>query len=202
MTQFDIAVLAVLAISGLLGFARGAARETVTVMSFLLAAMAALFGLRYVGPIGRAAINPDWAGEVVASLAVFLAVYIVLRLIGAALARRIKDSQVMGPLDRSVGLAFGLVRAVVFLGALNLLFNAATPPERVPTWISGATFYPMTTAAGQMLAAFAPKGLDMAKGFKPTVEKAVNDGAGDSRKRDGYDAQERHTIDILVEKSR
>ena len=202
MTQFDYAVLIVLAISALVGFVRGAAREMVTVLSFVLAAMAAMYGLRYAGPIGRSLIDPDWAGNVAAVVAVFLVVYIALRLMGAALARRIKDDQVMGPLDRSVGLGFGLLRGFVFLGAMNLLFNAATPPERVPPWISAAATYPMTTAAGRVLAAFAPQGMGVAGRLKPAFDKAVKDGAGDSPDRGGYDARERKGLDILVEKSR
>jgi membrane protein required for colicin V production len=202
MSQFDYAVIAVLAISAIVGFIRGAAREMVTVLSFLFAAMAAMFGLRYAGPIGRAAIDPDWAGNVAAVVVVFLVVYIVLRLLGAAVARRIKSTQVLGVLDRSVGLGFGLVRALVFLGAMNLLFNAATPPERVPAWISEAKLYPLTTAAGRVLTTFAPKGVDMAGRLKPAFDKATKGDAGDTGVRGGYDARERRRIDDLVEKSR
>lgn len=202
MTQFDYIVIGVLALSALFGFIRGAAREVVTVIAFLLAAMAAMFGLRYAGPIARAAINPDWAGNVAAVVVVFLAVYIVLRLLGAGLVQRVKDTEVLGALDRSVGLGFGLVRALVFLGALNLAFNAATPPERVPTWISQAKLYPLTTACGRLLAAFAPKGMDLAGRLKPTFDKAVDDGARDSGAAGGYDARDRREIDDLVEKTR
>ena len=202
MTQFDYAVLIILAVSALVGFVRGAAREMVTVLAFVLAAMAAMYGLRFAGPVGRSLIDPDWAGNVAAVVAVFLVVYILLRLMGAALARRIKDDQVMGPLDRSVGLGFGLLRGFVFLGAMNLLFNAATPPERIPPWISGAATYPLTTVAGRVLATFAPKGVDVAGRLKPALDKAVKDGAGDRPAAGGYDAREREGLDILVEKSR
>ena len=202
MTQFDYAVIAILAISAIVGFIRGATREMVTVLSFLFAAMAAMFGLRYTGPIGRAAIDPDWAGNVAAVVVVFLVAYIVLRLLGAAVTRGVKSTQVLGMLDRSVGLGFGLVRAAVFLGAMNLLFNAATPPERVPAWISEAKLYPLTTAAGRVLTTFAPKGADVAGRLRPAFDKAVKEDAGDTGARDGYDARERRRIDDLVEKSR
>ncbi|HEY3694962.1 CvpA family protein [Phenylobacterium sp.] len=202
MTQFDYIVIAVLAISAIFGFIRGAAREVVTVLAFLLAAMAAMFGLRFAGPVARAAINPDWAGNVAAVVVVFLAVYITLRLLGAGLVRRVKDAEVLGTLDRSIGLGFGLVRALVLLGALNLAFNAATPPERVPAWISGAKLYPLTTASGRLLAAFAPKGMDLAGRLKPAFAKAADDGGGDSKAAGGYDARDRREIDDLVEKTR
>ncbi|MDP3176205.1 MAG: CvpA family protein, partial [Phenylobacterium sp.] len=143
-----------------------------------------------------------WAGDVAAVLATFVVVYIVLRLFGASLARRIKGAEVLGMLDRSVGLGFGLVRALVVLGAFNLFFNAATPPERVPRWISGATLYPLTTAAGRVLITFAPKGRDLAGRLKPAFDDAVSDGTRDTPAREGYDARERGDIDDLVEKAR
>jgi membrane protein required for colicin V production len=202
LTQFDYAVLIILAVSAIVGFVRGAAREVVTVLAFLLAAVAAMVGLRYAGPIGRKAIDPDWAGNVAAVVVVFLVVYIVLRMLGAGLVRRVKDAETLGALDRSVGLAFGLLRAAVFLGALNLMFNAATPPDRVPAWISQAKLYPLTTASARLLTAFAPKGVDLAGRLKPAIEGAVRDRAGDRKSGQGYDARERREIDELVEKSR
>jgi len=206
MPWFDLIILAVLLGSGVAGFYRGATREMVTVVAFLTAALAAVYGLRFSGPIARKAIDPDWAGTVAAVVVVFVAVYFVLRLLGAGLSRRIQQTQGLGLLDRSVGLGFGLIRALVVLGALNLAFNAATPPERTPKWLSGATLYPMTTAAAQMLKAFAPKGMDMAGRFKPALTQAVRDGSAnasrDSRDAEGYDPRERNKIDDLVEKSR
>ncbi len=202
MTQFDYVVLIILAVSAIAGFIRGAAREMVTVMAFLLAAMTAMFGLRFAGPMARAAIDPDWAGNVAAITGLFLIAYILFRLLGAALTRRIQDNQVMGPLDRSVGFGFGLVRGLVFMGALNLFFNAATPAERAPAWITQAKLYPLTTAAGRILVAFAPKGLDLAGRLKPAFDQAVRDGAGDSAAGGAYDARDQSRSGGPVEPSR
>lgn len=198
MTQFDFVALAIILISAVAGWMRGAAREMVTVLSFLIAAAGSLFALRYSGPLAREAINPAWAANVVAVAVVFILAYIVLRLLGAGLAQRVQATSGLGALDRSVGLGFGLIRALIVLGAFSLVFNAATPPERVPRWISGAVLYPMTTAAGEMLKAFAPKGVDMAGRLKP----AFDDAARDIKEDGGYDARERGGIDELVEKSR
>ena len=206
MPWFDIAVLTILLTSAGIGFYQGAAREMVAVLSFLIAAVVALAGLRFTGPMGRAMVDPDWAGTAAAVIATFVVIYGALRLTGAGLARRIQETQILGLLDRTVGLGFGLIRAFVVLGAFNLAFNAATPVELRPKWMIGAVFYPMTTAAGQVLKAFAPKGMDMANRLRPAVTDAVRDGSanaprdsGDSR---GYDARDRGSIDDLVEKSR
>lgn len=203
---FDIVVLAVLLVSAVFGFVSGATREMVRALSFGLAAIVAIYGLRWTGPIGREAIAPDWGGTVLAGLVVFVLVYAALRITGGGLARGIQKTQVLGVLDRTVGLGFGLLRALVVLGAFHLAFNAATPPDRVPKWMTGAAFYPLTKASGEVLKAFAPKGLDMADKLAPSLEDAVRDGSAtdqrDSRDAQGYDPRERRGLDDLVEKSR
>ena len=206
MPWFDIIILTVLVVSAAVGFFRGASREMLTILAFVAAALGALYGLRYTGPIARKAIDPDWAGTVSAAVLVFLAIYIILRLLGAGLARRIQATQGLGLLDRSIGLGFGLIRALILLGACNLAFNAATPPERAPKWMVGAALYPMTSAAARVLKSFAPRGLDMADRFKPALTEAVHDGSVNGPRdfggAGGYDARERGHIDDLVEKSR
>ena len=206
MPWFDIVVLSILLASAGVGFYQGAAREMVAVLSFLIAAVVAVMALKFTGPMGRALVDPDWAGTAAAVLATFILTYGALRLTGAGLARRIQETEILGLLDRTVGLGFGLIRAFVVLGAFNLAFNAATPVELRPKWMTGAVFYPMTTAAGQILKVFAPKGLDMANRLKPAVSEAVREGSAnaprDSGDGRGYDARDRGSIDDLVEKSR
>lgn len=203
---FDITVFGIVAVSALVGFVRGAVREMVTAFAFILAAMAALYGLRWTGPIGRQLIDPDWAGAVAAVAVVFVVIYATLRITGGRLAQGLQDIQVLGLLDRSVGLGFGLIRALIVLGAFHLVFHAATPAERVPRWMTESFAYPMTAAAAQILKAFAPKGLDMAGKLRPALEDAVRDGAatggGDSAETRGYDPAQRGGLDDLVEKSR
>jgi membrane protein required for colicin V production len=202
MTQFDYAIVLVFAVSALMGFLRGASREVVTVLALTLGAMGALFGLPFVAPMARKLVNPDWLGTVGAGVALFLVIYVALRFFGGLAVQRIQRTQVLGALDRSVGLAFGLVRAFVFIGALSLAFSAATPAERIPGWVSGAKLYPLATASGRLLAAFAPKGRDLAERMKPGLSDARRDSARDSGPDGSYDARERRQIDDLVEKSR
>jgi membrane protein required for colicin V production len=129
-------------------------------------------------------------------------VYVVLRLVGAGVARRIHGTDVLGALDRTVGLAIGLVRGLVVLGALYLMFNAATPVDIRPHWITGARTWPLAADMGRLIEALAPKGLDAAGRLKPVFVRAVSEPSGDRTTTEGYDARERGRIDDLVEKSR
>jgi len=198
LTLFDIIALALLAISGGVGFFRGGVREMVNVLALIAAAMIAVFAMPVFGPIARAVVRPAWAGNAAAVIVVFLVIYLSVKLLGGELARKIQATEVLGLLDRTIGLGFGLIRALIVLGAFNLAFNAATPSERIPRWISGAALYPLTTASAKVLKTFAPKGLDMADKLKPAIVGAVRD----STRPQGYDARDRGGIDDLVEKSR
>jgi membrane protein required for colicin V production len=202
LTLFDLIALGLLSISAGVGFFRGAVREMATVLALLVAGAAALWGLRFSGPVLRGFVEPAWAANVAAILLVFVIVYVALRLIGGSMADRVQATDVLGFLDRLIGAGFGLLRSLVVLGAFSLAFNAATPPDRMPQWIAGAALYPLTKAAGEVLKALAPKGMDVADRLRPAIADAVRDGAGDPPSEEGYDQRAREDIDDLVEKSR
>lgn len=180
MTKFDIIVILIIAASALIGFIRGGTRELITAFSFIAALLIALLALKVTGPMGRALVDPDWAGVGLALIAVFLLVYIGLRVVGGFMAQRLHESGGLGSLDRTVGVGIGIVRALVVLGAFNLLYTAATPAARSPQWIKGAALYPLTSASGKMLMALAPEGQAAAGKIRPAIEKAVREGAGDT----------------------
>lgn len=202
VTQFDFIVAALLLISAAVGFARGAVREIAALVALVVAAAFAVFGLPLLAPMMRQVVHPDWLATVAALIGTFIVTYVALRYVGGALARQVQQSNFIGTLDRSIGFAIGLARGLIVLGALNLMFNAATPTDLKPRWIVGATTWPLAQEMGRLLTAMAPKGLDVAGRLKPAFDRAVGDALGDRPATDGYDARQRGEIDDLVEKSR
>ena len=209
MTLFDFIALLILGVSTLVGLARGALREVTTVASFVLAVFIALWTLRFTAPLARAAVHPAWAGNAVAVIIVFLAAYVLLRVIAAAVTRSVHQTQVLGTADRLIGGAFGLLRGLVALGVLTLLFHAATPPEQVPGWIADAKLHPLAEVSATALRTLAPKGLSMAHKLSPSlsnIAKTGGDGsqssAGEKSPEDGYAHAAEKGLDDVVEKSR
>lgn len=176
MTLFDLIALAVLAVSALVGLIRGFVRETVTIVAFVVAALAAIFGLRWAGPVARGAIEPDWLGSIVAVLVVFVLVYILIRVAAGALTRGVHNSR-LGSIDRAAGFGVGLVRGLAALGVFYLLFTLITPAERVPAWVSDSWLYPLSRQSGELLSRLAPGGAAQAGRFGPAIERAVREGA-------------------------
>ncbi len=181
MTQFDLIALAVLAISGLIGFARGALRELITIVAFVLAVAIALVSLRLTGPFARHLLHPAWVGNVAALLAGFLVSYIAIRIAGAGLTRSVHQMETLGGIDRVAGLGIGLIRGFVILGVFQMVFSAATPRERMPQWISQAVLYPVAADTAQALKALEPSGLALAGKLAPALKEAVADGQDDDR---------------------
>jgi len=205
LTQFDVIVLVLLAISAAVGFFRGAALEIVSLVALFAAGAAAIMSLTAAAPIARRFIHVDWLATTVALIVVFVVVFSILRMIGAMIARQMRRTEFLGALDRSVGLAIGLARGLIVLGALNLMFNAATPKDLQPRWIVGSTTWPLAQDMGKFLTALAPRGMDIAGRLKPAFDRALHgaqhDAMDDRLKAEGYDARQRAEIEDLVEKS-
>ena len=164
MNLFDLVAGLVLVVSALIGFTRGAVLEVVTLFAFTVAAALSVYLLPFTASIARQNVHPPWAANAVAIALAFLIAYIGLRLLGANLSRAIRSQSTLGSLDRTVGLAFGVVRALVVLGVVYLVFNA-TPFGQPPPLLTSARLYPLARGAGLTLASVAPGGLREMEGF-------------------------------------
>src|SRR5207248_1508761 len=122
-----------------------------------------------------------------AVLLMFSITYIALRLMGDALTRGVQQTSLSG-LDRILGFGIGMVRALVVLGGFVLLVNAATPPDRMPGWITTARLYPLAAASGDTLRAFAPQGMKVAREVAPGLGQVVQGGEPQARQTDQPDA--------------
>ena len=179
MTGFDaIAILVILA-SAAAGWVRGGMREIITLLSFVLAAFIALVALPVTAPLGRALVNPDWAGTIFAAIASFLLIYFGIRIFGSILSKRAQAHPHLGGLDRALGIFVGAARALVLLGAIHLVVVAAMPGERTPRWLSEAALRPVTAGAARLIQIVLPGIGRGADALAPVVTSSVNEGFSD-----------------------
>ena len=179
MTGFDaIAILVILA-SAAAGWVRGGMREIITLLSFVLAAFIALVALPVTAPLGRALVNPDWAGTIFAAIASFLLIYFGIRIFGSILSKRAQAHPQLGGLDRALGIFVGAARALVLLGAIHLGVVAAMPGERTPRWLSEAALRPVTAGAARLIQIVLPGIGRGADALAPVVTSSVNEGFSD-----------------------
>lgn len=176
MTGFDaIAILVILA-SAAAGWVRGATREIITLLSFVLAAFVALVALPLTAPVGRGLVDPDWGGTILAAIVSFLLIYFGIRIFGSILSRRAQAHPQLGGVDRFFGVFIGAARALVLLGAIHLVVVAALPGERTPRWLSEAAVRPATAGAARLIQIVLPGIGRGADALTPVVASSVSEG--------------------------
>ncbi len=176
MTGFDVIAILVILASAAAGWVRGGTREIITLLSFVLAAFIALVALPLTAPLGRALVNPDWAGTISAAVASFLLIYFGIRIFGSALSKRAQAHPQLGGVDRFLGVFVGAARSLVLLGAIHLVVVAAMPGERTPRWLSEAALRPVTAGAARMIQIVLPGIGRGADALTPVVTSSVNEG--------------------------
>ena len=181
MTGFDVIAILVILASAAAGWVRGGTREIITLLSFVLAAFIALVALPLTAPIGRALVNPDWAGTISAAVASFLLIYFGIRIFGSVLSKRAQAHPQLGGIDRIVGVFVGAARSLVLLGAIHLVIVAAMPGERTPRWLSEAALRPVTAGAARMIQIVLPGIGRGADALTPVVTSSVNEGFSDEQ---------------------
>jgi membrane protein required for colicin V production len=176
MTGFDVIAILVILASAAAGWVRGGTREIITLLSFVLAAFIALVALPLTAPLGRALVDPDWAGTIAAAIASFLLIYFGIRIFGSILSKRAQAHPRLGGVDRIAGLFVGAARSLVLLGAIHLVIVAAMPGERTPRWLADAALRPVTAGAARVIQIVLPGIGRGADALAPVVTSSVSEG--------------------------
>lgn|GEM_PF-2166189 len=151
MTVYDLVFLGILLFSVLSGLLRGGTREIVGTAAFILAVLITL----WLSPWLRGTFNLSEIVSRIAFVFVFILTYFGIRLTGNAMAERINKQTVLSYADRILGIAFGTVRALVFLGFIHLLFSVVLPKDK-PEWFTNARTYPLSVQCAKTILSVAP----------------------------------------------
>lgn len=181
MNFVDIVVLAVIALSTLLALGRGFVKEVLSIFGWIGAAIGTFVIFFYV-PQVRAFANQQIAEPLLADIAcavsLFVILLIVLGFFNHAIASRIHASS-LGPLDKSLGLVFGLVRGIVLVALAHMAMTDWFLPEksRRPEVINQARTEPYVAMAATAIKNLIPQDLkDRASAILDEGSKAVEQG--------------------------
>jgi membrane protein required for colicin V production len=136
----DVILLVIMLVSGFLAMVRGFTREVLSIFSWAVAAVAALYLTpKYWHSVETYFPSPGFA-QIGFAVGVFIIVLIVVSLITFRISDRVLDSRV-GALDRTLGFLFGLARGFLLVAIVFILFSALARDQ--PTWITEARSYPI-----------------------------------------------------------
>jgi membrane protein required for colicin V production len=184
ISYLDAALVAVVAISGLVAMYRGFTREVLSILSWVAAAVAAFYVIFYqqgfADELARQLANPPQQvhliiSRIIIGSAIFLVVLIIVHLITSHISDTVLDSRI-GAIDRILGLGFGIVRGFILVvipymfavsfvckdGATRAIAQGCQPGE-LPAWVEEARSKNMIKSTGStlfgVLDRFVPKGI-------------------------------------------
>jgi membrane protein required for colicin V production len=154
MTGFDIAVLLLVGLGAVTGFARGFVQEILALFAWLFAILA-IRGLHTPLTETFEPIVGAGSGSAILAFALLLLVpYAFVKLVANWAGRRSRAS-VLGPIDRLLGFGFGAVKGMIIVilafSVLVLGYDTVWGPGGRPLWITQARTYPFVNAASEAL---------------------------------------------------
>jgi membrane protein required for colicin V production len=217
LAAFDLLVLLIVGVTAVLGLVRGFIAEVASLAAWVAGFAAVRFFYRPV----RAFLDASAIGETLSAIAAvigpFLLALLTVKLIGALLSKTAKDS-VIGPLDRLLGLGFGLVKGVLASGLLFLVITLGlklVPGEEArPEWLAKAKTTPtLALVASAMVSYVGDVWREEAQGAEPGRAAGDDphaglpgfgrgtggDGRDDDGPEPGYGARDRRSLDRLLD---
>lgn len=219
---FDIVVIATVLASAVIAFLRGFIREALTILGIVGGLAAAFFFGPVAAPIVRRwfGVGSDTPPEVrdaakmfdfipytlVADAlcygTIFVVIVVALSFVSHALSDMVKSAG-MGPVDRTLGVAFGIGRGIVLLALMYLPVHLIIEDKLKEEWFKGSRTHAFIAWSANGLAAAIPgikngsedlakdvrKAAEDAKEIDATREKLQDlDLLGKGAKKDGQDA--------------
>ncbi len=153
MNPVDIAVAVLCLWFAVWGIARGLVNQLVSIGGLIAGHLA---GARYYGSaVSLLRLSFEYA-DVAGYLAVFLAAYLAVRLVGAFLEGKVRDSKLSGA-DRLGGMAAGILKGALLSILLVFLLVVVLPKDARVLRESKAA--PVAISAGRRIAAAFPEGI-------------------------------------------
>ncbi|HJZ42336.1 MAG TPA: CvpA family protein [Hyphomicrobiaceae bacterium] len=160
LAYLDVALLAILAISGMVAMYRGLTRELLSIVSWAVAAGAVVYFIRYhrafAEEVAKQFSNPVqtsyiYVAQVAIGGLIFLVVLVIVNLITSRISDSVLDSRV-GAIDRILGFAFGILRGFVLVVIPYMFYESFVPNQsQQAPWVRDAVSRPYIQATGKSL---------------------------------------------------
>ena len=155
LTYLDAILLGIALISGMLAMYRGLTREVLSILSWALAALAAVvFALYYRHLANDVALSLGLDKTIalgLCAIGIFVLVLIVVHFITSRFSETILDSRI-GALDRSLGFVFGLLRGFILVVILYFFGTfLEQDEEKHPYWVTQSQSLPYIKDTGDYI---------------------------------------------------
>jgi len=160
VNSLDLAILGVIAISAIFAFARGFVREVLSIVAWIGAALATLYAFNDVYRLVVRFVTTPLLADLIAGAGLFVTSLIVLTVLTGYLARFVQSSA-LSPIDRTLGLIFGLARGAFLVSFAYLMVDISLPQSDRPGWIKQAKSEPFLAQGAELLRSALPEQLQI-----------------------------------------
>ncbi|MBN8522004.1 MAG: CvpA family protein [Alphaproteobacteria bacterium] len=181
----DIVVGVVALLSALISFMRGFIREVLTIAGVIGGLAAAYFCGPWLSPIFRNWLDVGVEGKpqklfdivpmsIVADASAYGAIFVIVVIILSVVSHFMSGAAKamgLGPIDRTMGVIFGLARALILLGLLYLPFHLLMDKETKDEIFKDSRTHYLIEKTAEFIAGFLPDSDDV----EESKDKAVND---------------------------
>jgi len=154
-TALDLLVILTVLVSAGYAAWKGFLWETLTIFDWLAAAFGCLYFGPYLVPMMRNVVTTPWLAGLIAYAVVFLIIFIPLSFMSHRFSESVKNSPI-GPLDRALGIAFGVVRGLVAVALVYLAYTYFVPVPEQARFVKEARSLPMIQSTGQVILTLVP----------------------------------------------
>ncbi len=208
--MFDILIIGILIISGIIAVLRGFIREALGILSWILATFAAMYGYSQVSPFFDDIIANKTVADAVSGVIIAIVILVICTIIISRIQGKIKKSCLKG-LDSILGFVFGLLRGWLIILLLYVLALIVSPVEINKHQEESRTL-PYVAKSFDLLENVLPDEIneeianrieDAEKQAKKRKKEEKETVVPKPKKRDvskfGYDEQDRENLDKLID---
>lgn len=228
----DIAVIVILLISAAVSFFRGLIKELLTVLGALGGGFAALtfggsvvpivsgwFGIEDGKDAGKLfdLIPMEMVAQIASYAGIFIIIFMILQLASHLISSAV-NAVGLGPVDRTLGIFFGLARGLLLLGILYLPAHLILPDDTKKEWFDHSQTIPFIEGTTEWLMSFAPqsdnddkeqenKTLDKLNELDILGDKKITPDNNNTKKpttapkAEGYSDKARKTLDDIIKEN-
>jgi membrane protein required for colicin V production len=160
VNTLDFAIIAIIALSAIFAFARGFVREALSIVAWVGAAAITLYGFNRVYAIVMRFVTTPLLADLIAGAGLFVISLIIFTII-TGYAARFADSGALSPINRTLGLIFGLARGLVLVSLAYLVVDVSLPQNDRPSWIKEAKSERFLTKGADLLREALPESLQV-----------------------------------------
>ena len=128
MSWIDLAIIAVIALSALISLVRGFVKESISLLTWIVAGIIAF---RYFVPMAEI-LEPYVAAPTIRSIVAFAILFVVTLIVGAIvnfIVSQLVSRTGLSGTDKALGVVFGAARGVLIVTIVVLLFGLTPAPE-------------------------------------------------------------------------